>query len=108
MTWHSLRSHERSSPPFAQAAVSLAGSSGKFAAYSPPQPPLRPPPCRVAIVGSTVARWASFRCQRSRLSGRWVVEQAEEEIEVRPWPQHDVIVIGHDFTVIALACALSE
>src|SRR3954470_19820423 len=100
--------HERSSSLFAQAAVGLAGSSGKFAAWSPSPLPFRPPPpCRVAIVGSTIARRASFRCQRSRLSGRWIVEQAEEEIEVRTRPQHEV-VIRYDFVVIALACTLPE
>src|SRR3954471_4855353 len=101
-----LYSHERSPPPFAQAAGDLASSSGEFAACSPPQLTLRPPPCRVAIVGSTIARRASVRCQRSRLSGRWIVEQAKEQIKVRTRPQHEVVVIRHDVTVIALACAL--
>jgi hypothetical protein len=41
------------------------------------------------------------------LCGRWIVEQAEEEIEVRTRPQHEV-VIRHDFVVVALACALPE
>src|SRR3954471_21440846 len=96
-----------SPPPFAQAAGDLVSSSGEFATCSPPQPPLRPPPCRIAIAGFTIVRRASFRGQRSRLSGRWIVEQAHEPLEVRTWPHHEV-VIRYDFMVIALACALPE
>ncbi len=44
----------------------------------------------------------SLRCQRQRLSGHWM-----EQVEDRSWPQHEVVVIWHDFAVkIARACQL--
>src|SRR4051812_50080476 len=41
---------------------------------------------------SGVYSWASFRFRLWNLPGRWVAERAEEQAEVRPWPQHEVIV----------------
>src|SRR4051794_27131026 len=47
---------------------------------------------------AAIARWASFRCRRWRLRGHGI-----EQVEIRTWPEHEVVVIRHDFAVIALA-----
>src|SRR4051812_12284565 len=39
------------------------------------------------------------RCRRERVRPCWTA-LAHEPVEVRPWPQHEVVVVWHEFVVI--------